>query len=144
MAWDTSTDASVAALLVAFVALIVTCAQAIQQYLVSGQLIRTCDSVVYGKMPGQGHRIWEFSQFRLRVVYSIPQIMLPSSLWSDIPSHTLSDEEVRLTLPDLQTSNGQIELGLKQAIKKRFDLQMGRTRDLICGEASWVSFCRAI
>lgn len=144
MALDASTDASVAALLVAFVALIVTSAQAIQQYLVSGQLIRICDSVVYGKMPGQGRRIWEFSQFRFRVVYSIPQIKLPSSLWSDNPSHSLLDKEGDLTLPDLQISELQSELGLKQAIKKQFDLQMGRTRDLLCGEASWVSFGRAI
>lgn len=144
MAWDASTDASVAALLVACVALIVTSAQAVQQYLISGQLIRICDSVVFGKMPGQGRRIWEFSQFRFRVVYSIPQIRLPISLWSDIPSHTLWDQEGDLTLPDLQISKVQNELGLKQAIKKQFDLQMGRTRDLICGEASWVSFGRAI
>lgn len=144
MAWDASTDASIAALLVAFVALMVTSAQAVQQYLVSGQLIRICDSVVYGKMPGQGRRIWEFSQFRFRVVYSIPQIRLPSSLWSDIPSPTLPDDEDDITLPDLQISMAQARLGLKQAIKKQFDMQMGRTRDLLCGEASWVSFCRAI
>lgn len=144
MAWDASTDASVAALLVAFVALMVTSAQAIQQYLVSGQLIRICDSVVYGKMPRQGRHIWEFSQFRFRVVYSIPQIKLPSSLWSDIPSHTLSDDEDELTLPDLQTSMVQSKHGLKQVIKKQLNTRMGRTRDLICGEASWVSFCRAI
>ncbi|MCJ1261110.1 hypothetical protein MMC22_000974 [Lobaria immixta] len=144
MVWDASTDAAVAALLVAFVALIVTSAQAVQQYLASGQLIRICDSVVYGKMPGQGRRIWEFSQFRFRVVYSIPQISLPLSLWSDIPSHALSDEEGDLTLPDLRTSIAQSKLGIKQAIVNQFDIQMGRTRDLICGEASWVSFCRAI
>lgn len=144
MAWDASTAASVAALLVAFVALIVTSAQAIQQYLVSGQLIRICDSVVYGKMPGQGRRIWEFSQFRFRVVYSIPQIRLPSGLWSDTPSHTLTDQVGHLTLPDLQISIAQSRLGLKQVIKKQFDRRTGRTRDLICGEASWVSFCRAI
>lgn len=144
MAWDASTDAAIAALLVAFVALMVTGAQAIQQYLVSGQLIRICDSVVYGKMPGQGRRIWEFSQFRFRVVYSIPQIRLRLDLWSDIPSQTLSDEEGDLTLPDLQTSIVLKEHGPKQVIKKQFDKQMGRTRDHICGEASWVSFCRAI
>lgn len=144
MAWDASTAASVAALLVAFVALIVTSAQAIQQYLVSGQLIRICDSVVYGKIPGQGRRIWEFSQFRFRVVYSIPQIRLPSSLWSDTPSHNLTDQVGHHTLPDLQISIEQSRLGMKQVIKKQFDRRMGRTRDLICGEASWVSFCRAI
>lgn len=143
MAWDASTGSAVAALLVAFVALIVTSAQAVQQYLASGQLIRICDSVVYGKMPGQGRRIWEFSQFRFRVVYSIPQISLPASLWSAIPS-TLPDEEGDLTLPDLQTSTTQNKPGPKQVIIKQFETQMGRSRDFVCGEASWVSFCRAI
>ncbi|MCJ1465916.1 hypothetical protein MMC07_004535 [Pseudocyphellaria aurata] len=144
MTWDASTAASVAALLVAFVAFIVTSAQAVQQYLVSGQLIRICDSVVYGKMPGQGRRIWEFSQFRFRVVYSIPQIRLPSGLWSDTPSHARTDQADHLTLPDLQISIAQSRLGWKQVIKEQFDRRTGRTRDLICGEASWVSFCRAI
>lgn len=144
MAWDANTDAAVAALLVAFVALIVTSAQAIQQYLVSAQLIRICDSVVYGNMPGQGRRIWEFSQFRFRIVYSIPQIKLPPSLWSDNTSQTLSDKKGDLTLPDLQISSVQGKSGLKEVIKKQFDQQMGRNRPLICGEASWVSFCRAI
>ncbi|KAL8826195.1 MAG: hypothetical protein Q9191_003954 [Dirinaria sp. TL-2023a] len=59
---DASTIAAVAALAVAFVALLVAFAQAVQQYLVSGQLIRICDSVVYGKMPGQGHRVWQTVQ----------------------------------------------------------------------------------
>ena len=65
---DASTIVAIAALAVAFVAFLVTFAQATQQYVVSGQLIRICDSVVYGKMPGQGHRVWEYSQFRFRIV----------------------------------------------------------------------------
>ena len=145
MAWDASTDASLAALLVALVALVVTSAQAIQQYLVSGQLIRICDSVVYGTMPGQGRRIWQYSQFRFRIVYSIPQIRLPSSLWSDTPpSDCPLDKEGDLILPDLQPPIGQSKLSLKQVIKNQFDKQAGRSLGHTCGEASWLSFCRAI
>lgn len=73
--------AAIAALAVALLALLVASAQAIQQYFISGQLIRLCDSVVYNQMPGQGHRIWQFSQFRFRVVYSIPQVRLVPELW---------------------------------------------------------------
>jgi hypothetical protein len=40
-----------------------------------------CDSIVYGKMPGKGRRVWQASQFRFRVVYSIPQIRLHHIVW---------------------------------------------------------------
>ena len=126
MGADTSTVAAVAALAVAFVALIVTFAQALQQYIVSGQLIRICDSVVYGKLPGQGHRVWQFSQFRFRVVYSIPQISLSPSLWIGISSHPQVSEPASRVLPDLKVSSS------------------GTNQSSIAGEASWVSFTRAI
>lgn len=126
MGADTSTVAAVAALAVAFVALIVAFAQALQQYVVSGQLIRICDSVVYGKLPGQGHRVWQFSQFRFRVVYSIPQISLSPSLWLGISSHIQVSDPVSRALPDLKVSNS------------------GPHQSSIAGEASWVSFTRAI
>ena len=126
MGADTSTVAAVAALAVAFVALIVAFAQALQQYIVSGQLIRICDSVVYGKLPGQGHRVWQFSQFRFRVVYSIPQISLSPSLWLGISSHIQVSDPVSRALPDLKVSSS------------------GTNQSSIAGEASWVSFTRAI
>ena len=126
MGADTSTVAAVAALAVAFVALIVAFAQALQQYIVSGQLIRICDSVVYGKLPGQGHRVWQFSQFRFRVVYSIPQISLSPSLWLGISSHIQVSDPVSRALPDLKVSGS------------------GANQSSIAGEASWVSFTRAI
>ena len=126
MAADTSTVAAVAALAVAFVALIVAFAQALQQYVVSGQLIRICDSVVYGKLPGQGHRVWQFSQFRFRVVYSIPQISLSPSLWLGISSHIQVSDPNSRALPDLKVSAS------------------GTNQSTIAGEASWVSFTRAI
>lgn len=118
--------AAIAALAVAFVALIVAFAQALQQYLVSGQLIRICDSVVYGKLPGQGHRIWQYSQFRFRVVYSIPQISLSPSLWLGISSHTRASDTKSRALPSLKVSGTNVN------------------QTSIAGEASWVSFTRAV
>ncbi len=69
---DAATAASIAALAVAIVALVIATAQALQQYFIAGQLVRRCDSVVFGDLPGEGWRMWQTSQFRLRVVYEIP------------------------------------------------------------------------
>ena len=123
---DASTFAAVAALAVAVVALLVGFAQALQQYLVSGQLVRICDSVVYGKLPGQGHRLWQFSQFRFRVVYSIPQITLSPNLWIGILSKARAVDIASSPLPSLKVSESNTK---------------GTS---IAGEASWVSFTRAI
>lgn len=79
--WDPSTIASVAALVVSTFALVIALAQALQQFTITGQLIRICDSVVFGPMPGQGRRVWQLSQFRFRVLYSVPQISLRAELW---------------------------------------------------------------
>ena len=122
---DASTISAIAALAVAFVALLVACAQAVQQYLVSGQLIRICDSVVYGKMPGQGRRVWEYSQFRFRVVYSIPQISLSRQLW--LQSST------RVVRPETEHRLPKLSLSKSQA-----------NRSSVAGEASWVSFTRTV
>lgn len=65
---DAGMMAAAAVLTVAVIAFIIALVQVIQQYLVTSQLIRICDTIVYGKMLGQGHRMWEFSQFRFRVV----------------------------------------------------------------------------
>ncbi|KAI6781659.1 uncharacterized protein J7T54_003924 [Emericellopsis cladophorae] len=81
MGWDPATIAGVAALVVAVVAMIMAVVQATQQYLITGQQIRLCDSVVYGPMPGQGRRVWQMSQFRFRVLYSMPQISLDPRHW---------------------------------------------------------------
>lgn len=122
---DVSTASAIAALAVAFFALLVAFAQVVQQYLVSGQLIRICDSVVYGKMPGQGHRVWEYSQFRFRIVYSVPRIGLIKELWmhsSEQAGHTSTESR----LPNLSVSDSKA------------------SRSSIAGEASWVSFTRTI
>ena len=123
---DASTLAAIAALAVAGLAFLVTFAQALQQYLVSGQLIRICDSVVYGKLPGQGHRIWQFSQFRFRVVYSIPQISLSPNIWIGISSKARAVDITSPSLPSLKLSESETN------------------GPSIAGEASWVSFTRTI
>lgn len=126
MGADANTVAAIAALSVAVVAFFVAFAQALQQYLVSGQLIRICDSVVYGKLPGQGHRVWQFSQFRFRVVYSIPQISLSPDIWLGISSHVRVSRSKSLRLPSLSISESETN------------------QSSIAGEASWVSFTRAV
>ncbi|KAI1178268.1 hypothetical protein F4777DRAFT_110885 [Nemania sp. FL0916] len=101
MGWDASTSSAVAALIVALLALFVALAQATQQYLITGQLIRLCDGVVYGPLPGQGRRVWQFSQFRFRVLYSIPQISLPAHLWPKGGAHIKSHAQGEHSLPPL-------------------------------------------
>lgn len=118
--------ATIAALAVALVALLVASAQVIQQYFVSGQLIRLCDSVVYNQMPGQGHRIWQFSQLRFRVVYSIPQVRLLPDLWLSTATHVQSLPPDAPRLPRLGKQKSSTCLSA------------------LAGEASWVSFVRAV
>lgn len=99
---DATTAAAVAALVVSVLAMTIATAQVLQQYLNTGQLIRICDSVVYGKMPGQGRRVWQYSQFRFRVVYSVPQVCLRPSLWKASLPQYVSYERGLLPLPDLR------------------------------------------
>ncbi|MCJ1399892.1 hypothetical protein MMC11_003095 [Xylographa trunciseda] len=128
---DPGTLAAIVALAVAFIALITSLAQVILQYIVTGQLIRVCDSVVYGRMPGQGRRVWDYPQFRFRVVYSIPQITLDSGLWAGLSSQCPTPA-VYTTLPDLSLAGA----GTSNELQK--------TKSFISGEASWVSFARMI
>ncbi|KAI7758989.1 hypothetical protein LZL87_009984 [Fusarium oxysporum] len=116
--WDASAIAAVAALIVALFALLVAVAQALQQYLITGQLIRLCDSVVFGPLPGQGYRVWQFSQFRFRVLYSIPQINLEADLWPKesphIKSYAIGEEMLPNlhpdSLADYSSSSSSIEI----------------------------------
>jgi hypothetical protein len=167
MAWDASTSAAVAALIVACFALLMASAQVLQQYFITGQLIRLCDSVVFGPLPGQGHRVWQLSQFRFRVVYSIPQISLNAELWPEKPPHIRSYAVGRHELPPfgrskgLDTDNVEIfddmsSLHAPYPLRRRrlpfgFALNRGpsvppesRSSYRQVGEASWVSFCRAV
>ncbi|KIX95225.1 uncharacterized protein Z520_09142 [Fonsecaea multimorphosa CBS 102226] len=143
MAMDAGTIAAVVALVVSILAMFVACAQAIQQYVITGQLIRICDGVVYGKMPGQGRRVWEFSQFRFRVVYSMPQVGLRPSLWFDILPQHHSDSKGHLPLPDLRhTAHRQGSNSFSYAFGHVPRRQMRSEYSATPGEASWVSFCR--
>lgn len=141
---ESEAAAAIAALIVAVFAMTVALAQVVQQYLVTGQLIRMCDSVVYGKMPGQGRRMWEFSQFRFRVVYSVPQISLRSSLWSQSLSCHLSYTKGHLPVPDLRHSE-ENPVDFRKALDERIPRQQRRCPySPVPGEAPWVSYCRAV
>lgn len=141
---DASTAATIAALVVAILAMLVAITQAIQQYFLTGQLIRLCDSVVYGKMPGHGQRVWQMSQLRFRVVYYIPQISLRKELWPGKLPHIPSYAKGSQNLPDLGL------LGLDGEEDDRYHKcpsfwRAGRSSvSFAAGEASWVSFCRAV
>lgn len=103
---DASTISAIAALVIAIIAMFIATAQATQQYFITGQGIRLCDSVVFADMPGQGRRIWQASQFRFRVVYSIPQISLPNNFW---PSNwSVSHKDRRHSLPFLTNRNSRV------------------------------------
>lgn len=158
--WDASTISAVAALAVSFFALLVAAAQAMQQYFITGQLIRLCDSVVYGPYPGSGRRVWQMSQFRFRVLYTMPGFGLASSLWS----HDLnSDEPTESELSDsdvTSTRSGSGENTIRSApwvntlilwwrrcrgkivnIRPR---TVSETQPSTAGEAAWASFAQAV
>ncbi|KAK5370221.1 hypothetical protein LTR20_010649 [Exophiala xenobiotica] len=142
MGVDAATAAAVAALIVSILAMTVAFAQVIQQYLFTGQLVRICDGVVYGKMPGRGRRIWTFSQFRFRVVYSMPQINLRTSLWIDSLPHFPSFSKSHLPLPDLRHTDHSTRHNFRQALSRPPGQQQYSEYSAVPGEASWVSFFR--
>ncbi|KAL8893621.1 MAG: hypothetical protein Q9192_005089 [Flavoplaca navasiana] len=80
---DPSTAAAIAAVAIAVLAFVVAFAQVLQQYFVTGSLLRLCDSVVYGPLPGRGRRVWQPGQFRFRVIYTLPQLRLEKGLWGE-------------------------------------------------------------
>ncbi|KAJ5090780.1 hypothetical protein N7532_009464 [Penicillium argentinense] len=141
---DTSDAAALAALVVAILAIFVAILQAVQQYLLTGALIRLCDSVVFGKMPGRGRRVWEMSQFRFRVVYSIPQVSLHRDLWPGSLPHIPSYAKGSRSLPDLglleakDDNSSSVQEGPWKAGSPANSVSFSP------GEASWVSFCRAV
>jgi hypothetical protein len=140
MGMDAATAAAVAALIVSILAMTVAFAQVIQQYLFTGQLVRICDGVVYGKMPGRGRRIWTFSQFRFRVVYSMPQISLRTSLWIDSLPHFPSFSKSHLPLPDLRHTDHGTRHNFRQALSRPSGGQQYSEYSAVPGEASWVIF----
>ncbi|KAJ9606034.1 hypothetical protein H2200_009883 [Cladophialophora chaetospira] len=142
MATDAATAAAVAALVVSIFAMTVAVAQVVQQYLVTGNLIRICDGVVYGKMPGRGRRIWTFTQFRFRVVYSMPQVSLRTSLWIDSLPHSPSFTKGHLPVPDLRHADHGTQGNFRQALSSAPGLQQYSEYSAVPGEACWVSFFR--
>ncbi|CAN9148697.1 unnamed protein product, partial [Alternaria alternata] len=115
---DPSTIVSVTALIAAFIAMVIALAQAVQQYFITGQLIRICDSVVFGPMPGQGRRVWQLSQFRFRVLYSIPQISLSTDLWPYGSGYHVKSYAIgRHPLPGLAGGDGDIHETKRRIVK---------------------------
>ncbi len=166
MALDAATSAAVAALVVACLALLIALAQVLQQYFITGQLIRLCDSVVFGPLPGQGRRVWELSQFRFRVVYSIPQISLDTRLWPENPPHIRSYAIGQHELPPLRSTpkitgydktSEDWSLHTEEVARRRrwpvislptrsrppHARHLSSTRSRV-GEAAWVKLCRAV
>lgn len=116
--WEPSTIASVTALVVAVIAFVIALAQVLQQYFITGQLIRICDSVVFGPMPGQGRRVWQLSQFRFRVLYSIPQISLSTDLWPSGSGYNVKSYAIgRHPLPELAEADHDIYKIERQIVK---------------------------
>ena len=126
-----SDGAAWAALIVAAFAMLIALGQVSQQYASSGQLIRLCDSVVYGGrsgLPGKGRRVWSWSQFRFRVLYEVPIFRLPRGK-SD-PWDVASLSSVRFTEAVDIVANEKYWTSLAAEPQ--------------VGEAAWVSFCRRI
>jgi hypothetical protein len=96
---DAGTISAIAALVVAVVALVIAVAQVAQQYIATADLMRKCDSIVYGYLPGKGRGVWVMRQLRFKVVYSIPQISLPAELWPSRAPFIPSYSQVRDQLP---------------------------------------------
>ncbi|KAL8644350.1 MAG: hypothetical protein Q9226_007808, partial [Calogaya cf. arnoldii] len=95
---DPSTAAAVAAVAIAVLAFVVAFAQVLQQYFQTGSLLRLCDNVVYGGLPGRGRRIWQAGQFRFRVVYTLPRLRLEKGFWEleyddDVELHEYDAED---------------------------------------------------
>ncbi len=145
-----------AALGISIAAMIIALAQAVQQYLITGQLIRLCDSVVFGGLPGQGRRIWQASQFRFRVVYKVPQIGLSPQLWPSSAAQSFAD--VDRPLPDLtgagcygswteKISVSDVKSEKTDVFPSWIPAWFKKSSSQISGEvgtASWAAFCLTV
>lgn len=126
---EASTTAAIVALVFAVLAFLIAFAQALQQYAASGQLIRLCDSVVYGGKngwPGQGRRVWSMRQFRFRILYSVPRLIVEPLLIGEIFEAMENHSELRR--PDLVALKEIPQLTARPAV----------------GEATWVSLARSL
>ena len=76
--------ASLVALVVAGVALVVAGAQLTQQLLATAYVLRKCDSIVTGGLIKGGTRKWHWRQFRFTVHYQIVVFTLPPSIYESL------------------------------------------------------------
>ncbi|KAK5045537.1 hypothetical protein LTR84_009155 [Exophiala bonariae] len=139
---DAATAAAVAALVVSVLAMTIATAQVLQQYLNTGLLIRMCDSVVYGKMPGRGRRVWQYAQFRFRVIYSVPEVYLRPSLWKASLPHHDNWERGLLPLPDLRHTADPNATQTNYLPENTSGKRTRLAHSAVAGEACWVSLCR--
>jgi len=158
---DVATASAVSALSIAIIALFIATAQVIQQYLVTGQLIRLCDSVVFGSLPGQGKRVWELAQFRFRVVYEIPRIGIRPDIWPSSAAPSFADIKQPLPNPDqkVNTSKSFVKFIIPRKLgwwektylpsfSKVYEIESNQLPATHMkpqvGEASWASFARLV
>lgn len=142
MTQNTTSDsdpASWAALVIAVIAMMIAFIQVSQQYASSGQLIRLCDSVVYGGkagLPGRGRRVWTWSQLRFRVLYEVPVFCFPVSRNPPWMAPPVSSAQISV--------HGFLSYRDTSAMSsnERYWAKLSPTHEV--GEASWVSFCRKI
>lgn len=114
---------AVAALAIALVAALVAFAQVAQQYIGTASLLRKCDSIVYGPLPGRGRREFYLRQLRFKVVYSIPQISISEDLWPNRTNQSpLYSNATQKLAPTVRKHDPQPSTG----------------------EASWVSFYKTV
>lgn len=114
---------AVAALAIALVAALVAFAQVAQQYIGTANLLQKCDSVVYGPLPGRGRREFYLRQLRFKVVYCVPQISISEDLWPNRTNQSpLYSDATEKLAPTVRKHDPQPSTG----------------------EASWVSFYKAV
>lgn len=148
---DFTSPSSIATWAAALFAAVVATAHTLHQYFVTDRLMRLCDGIVFGFLPGRGRRIWLASRFRFRVVYKMPQIGLPPELWpsSAFPSFTRKDGSLQDILEGRNKSGAQ-SVPLRTLNMPKAMLPVGRPLGLwnspkmpgnLVGEASWALFC---
>ena len=124
-----ATAAAWTAFSVAALALFVALAQVLQQYVSTAQGMRTCDSLVWGPMPGRsGRRKWVWHQLRFKVVFEMPSVFIPTTYWWT-PGNARAWPKHRTT--SLAIPNKSWSVAVDDGIEQ-------------CSEACWVSFTRQI
>ncbi|MCJ1279168.1 hypothetical protein MMC21_006992 [Puttea exsequens] len=118
--------ASLAAIIVAAVALFVALGQLTQQLTATGYVIRKCDRIVMGGLTKGGTRQWHWRQFRFTVKYQALSFALPRSLYESI------DVSPAVQVVVDTRSAAQSEQLLKSALLTRAKRTFS--------QASWITF----